>query len=226
MNLCPWRRSGKHSICWAFISSLCKSDSIRFYRKSIITLVKLHPVGYFIILLSRPKHEWGLFIVLSKRFPRAPIQFPFCTKIHLTVLRHRFSTPPTHQVVLITAIMRPPVDRAAPWALWETPQCMTWPPLTPSSYTWCDVMQPHSRVGRIIIKTHSGAWVHLHGNVPEWIGGKSLEWDGDYFYFILFISRSLIYWVDFRNRWGRKITDSHAMKEEINKKYNQKLSSG
>lgn len=58
--------------------------------------------------LSENKNE-ALFIVLSKRFPpnSNPISIHVFgrTKIHLTVLRHRATTP-THQVALITTITR------------------------------------------------------------------------------------------------------------------------
>lgn len=113
--------------------------------------------------LSENKNE-ALFIVLSKRFP--PISNPISihvfgrTKIHLTALRHRATTP-THQVVLITTITRAACGSGLHPRSCGNPllrdDVVLPPSLAPSSYTWCDVMQPHSRVGRIITKTHSVA---------------------------------------------------------------------
>ena len=151
-----------------------------------------------------PNKNEALFIVLSKRFPPR-----FQSNFHSRLWPHKnpfncVASPAYHPHAPGCAHYHYHESRLwirpASQVLWEPPfakdDVVLPPSLAPSSYTWCDVMQPHSRVGRIITKTHSGAWVDLCGNVPEWIDAKSSEWEDDFFFsfMFLFIGGSLIYW--------------------------------
>lgn len=156
------------SICHTYIQCFQHTIGTPFIskRKCIITLVKLHIAVPILLYLTRFQKTRMRLCLQSCLNVSPPISNPISihvfgrTKIHLTALRHRATTP-THQVVLITTITRAACGSGLHPRSCGNPllrdDVVLPPSLAPSSYTWCDVMQPHSRVGRIITKTHSVA---------------------------------------------------------------------